>query len=114
MKKLLILVVSIYISSSCSQKNNPDLEWMKNGTLHKKLIFEWKTASDENKLATCADFIANLKKADHEKYKSIEEMKSDADNLKICIDEGIANNNYADNMKTSEVAVLCYVLMKPH
>lgn len=111
MKKLLILVV-IYIPISCSQKNNPDLEWMKNGTLHNKSIAEWKTASDENKLATCADFMANLKLADHEKYKSIEEMKSDADNLKICIDEGTGNNNYADNMKTSEVAVLCYVLIK--
>jgi hypothetical protein len=85
---------------------------LKNGTLHKKTIIEWKTASDENKLATCADFMVNFKETDHQKYTSIKEMKYDANNLKICLDEGTRNNNYADNMKISEVAAVCYILMK--
>ncbi|WP_415328527.1 hypothetical protein [Chryseobacterium sp. MMS23-Vi53] len=112
MKKIVYLIPLILFSISCNQKNDPELEWMKNGTLHKKTITEWKTASDENKLATCADFMANIKDADHQKYTSLNEMKVDAINLKACIDEGTHNNNYADNMQISEIAALCYILMK--
>jgi hypothetical protein len=111
MKKILYIIIT-FISISCNQKSDPELEWMKNGTLHKKTITDWKIASDENKLATCADFMANLKKTDHQKYMSLKEMKYDAINLKTCIDEGTRNNNYADNMKIAEVAVLCYIFMK--
>lgn len=110
MKNFIYIFCLIIIS--CSQKNNTELEWMKNGTLHKKTVTEWKIATEENKLATCADFMDNLKKADHQKYTSINEMKNDAIELKACIDEGTQNNNYADNMKVSEVAVLCYILMR--
>jgi len=110
MKKFFYIIILILIS--CNHKDNPELEWLKNGTLHNKTITEWKVASDKNKLATCADFMANLKETENQKYTSIEDMKYDAINLKTCIDEGTRNNNYADNMKISEVAKLCYILMK--
>lgn len=112
MKELLCIIVLIFFLTSCSQ-NTPETEWIKKGTLHKKTIREWKKASDENKLATCADFMANLKEVRHENYISIEEMKYDANNLKICIDESISSNNHTDNIKVSEVAALCYILMRP-
>lgn len=109
MKKILSILILILVS--CNEKSNSELEWLKNGTLHNKTITDWKAASDENKLATCADFIVNLKEAEHQKYTSMDEMKYDATNLKICIDEGTANNNYADNMKIKEIAVTCHILM---
>ncbi|HRI78943.1 MAG TPA: hypothetical protein PLR06_05345 [Cyclobacteriaceae bacterium] len=41
-------------------------EWFEGGTLHKAKIREWKTATEANKLATCADFAAHLtKKVDY-------------------------------------------------
>lgn len=35
-------------------------KWYEGGTLHKKSGLEWQTASRENKLATCADFVATM------------------------------------------------------
>jgi len=40
-------------------------QWYEGGTLHNKSAIEWQSASDENKLATCADFIAELWKGDN-------------------------------------------------
>ncbi len=59
-----------------------------------------------------ADFVINLKETEHQKYKSTKEIKYDAINLKRLIDEGRRNNNYADNIKISEVAVMCSILRK--
>ncbi|UHO39268.1 hypothetical protein H5J24_03870 [Chryseobacterium capnotolerans] len=112
MKKLFFL--SVLSLLSCSQKTNPETEWTKNGNLHDKTIIEWKSASDQNKLATCADFMASLKRAENQTYTSIQEMKFDANNLKVCIDEGTADNKYADYMKVREIAVTCYILMKAY
>lgn len=115
--KILNLII-ILLLLSCSGKTTSDsssdsyIEWTKNGTLHTKTIIDWKAATDENKLATCADFVANIKIAEKQKYTSINDMKYDATNLKACIDEAVKGNVYADNMQISEVAALCHVLMK--
>ena len=112
MKKLFFLSVLSLIS--CSEKSNPETEWAKNGDLHNKTVIEWKVASDQNKLATCADLIVNFKKTEDQYFTSIQAMKSDAYSLKVCIDEGTKNNQYSDNMKVNEVAAACYILMKSY
>ena len=119
--KILNLII-ILLLLSCSGKSTSDstsdsssdsyIEWTKNGTLHTKTIIDWKAATDENKLATCADFVANIKIAEKQKYTSITDMKYDAISLKTCIDEAVKGNEYADNMKISEVAALCHIIMK--
>lgn len=117
--KILNLII-IFFLLSCSEKTTSDsnsssdssIEWTKNGTLHNKTIIDWKAATAENKLATCADFVVNIKTAENQKYTSITDMKYDAVNIKTCIDEAVEGNEYADNMNISEVAALCHIMMK--
>jgi hypothetical protein len=110
MKKVLFLFIIFLIS--CDGNNQKEIEWTKNGTLHLSKISDWKIATEENKLATCADFVANLKKVEHQKYTTMSEMKSDAINMKACIEEAVNGGDYTDDFNVSEVAVLCHMMMK--
>ena len=58
----LVWVVYSFTFGGCSgsEKNEEQKQWYQGGTLHASNIAEWKTATQENKLATCADIIANL------------------------------------------------------
>ena len=109
--KNFLLILSLLLFS-CNGSEKKEIEWMKNGTLHESTISDWKKSTDENKLATCADFSANLKNAENQKYKTVSEMKDDAVNLKACIEEAVNGGDYADNMKVKEVAVMCHIIMK--
>lgn len=111
MKKILLLFLSIALIS-CNESNQKEIDWTKNGTLHESKISDWKISTEDNKLATCADFVANLKNTENEKYESISEMKNDAINLQSCIEEAVNGGSYADEMKVKEVAVLCHIMMK--
>lgn len=81
----------------------PRKEWYEGGTLHKSKIYEWKTATEENKLATCADFITGTKKK-----ISLEDSYS----LKKCIDEAVKGHTKVDNSDVSEIAAMCLILME--
>ncbi len=87
---LLILIIFILISTlitiaSCKGETiKPTNQWYQGGTLHKSKIADWKNASEENKLATCGDFCANIYKDN-----SIDEIKIIATNLKACIEEAV-------------------------
>ena len=104
-KKVTKVVLGCILLTACNG-SKPDIDWIKGGTLHKSLVKEWKISTEENKLATCADFVANVKK-----YETMEDMKNDAINVKNCIDEAIKAPQ-TDEMKTSEIAVSCIVLLK--
>lgn len=113
---LTIIIFSVFaIASSSSDdttKSSSD-EWYVGGTLHKATISEWKNATEKNKLATCADFAANIKKMNNKSYNSdVASMKKDATQLMNCIDEAV--KGYAAenaNMKINEVAVSCAILL---
>lgn len=108
-KVLLFLPIALF---SCDENNKKEIDWTKNGTLHESKISDWKISTEENKLATCADFVANLKNNENEKYEMLSEMKNDAINLQSCIEEAVNGGSYADEMKVKEVAVLCHIMMK--
>ena len=70
---LIIILVVVYTLFFDSDKTNQTpnnapqestvtstAEWYEGGSLHRVTIAEWKNATPENKLATCADFIARL------------------------------------------------------
>lgn len=110
---LLILIFFVLISSiltitSCkSETLKPVNQWYQGGTLHTSTIADWKNATEENKLATCGDFCANIYKDN-----SIDEIKIIATNLKICIDEAVKGYDTVNNSAISEMAVLCLTLMQ--
>ena len=49
-------------SKSSSPKTSPTsaTKWHSGGTLHNKSALEWQTASSQDKLATCADFVTTM------------------------------------------------------
>ena len=67
MRKILPIIAFAFLS--CSGGNQKEIEWTKNGTLHEADISAWKKSTDANKLATCADFVANLKNAENQNEK---------------------------------------------
>ncbi len=86
--------------------------WYAGGTLHNGTLDDWRTASFENKLATCADWAANAKKVYGESYGSNFQaaLRKDAMEIKACVDEVALEPTL--NMKLNEIAVGCIVLMK--
>lgn len=110
--KSLVSFIIFIIILGCESKKSEDNSWLKNGTLHKPTVAEWKQASDENKMATCADFVVSLKESDAEKFKTINDIKVSALEMKNCLDEAVIGGSITDDMKINEIAVLCHINLK--
>ncbi len=101
---LLIIFINNDKPDSTKSNQQPEKkEWYEGGTLHKAKIWEWKQATEENKLATCGDFVAHT-------YKEVSLPKSVA--LKACINEACKGTTAADNLDVSEVAASCTILLQ--
>jgi hypothetical protein len=107
---VLLFIVIKCLSSSPEEENsihkidtNTD-QWYIGGSLHKSKVSEWKVATEENKLATCGDFIANITKD-----LSTTELKIKASELKTCIDEATAGKNTTNEEKVIDIAGLCVI-----
>ncbi|TSA25071.1 SH3 domain-containing protein [bacterium] len=105
-------------------KSEPDIKWYKGGTLHKVNAISWQNASYDNKLATCADFIAKLWEDGKLKYhinnkiNTIDDIYPFAIELVACLNEftkkvenSQENRKLYENQKVSEMAVLCMLSM---
>ena len=95
--------------TTTSEAISPELtekKWYAGGNLHKAKISEWKVATDENKLATCADFVANIKQD-----LSLDELRVKSEEMKTCIDEATRDLPATSSEKTIEIAATCAILM---
>lgn len=106
-------VFALASSSSDDTTKSASDEWYVGGTLHQATISEWKNATEKNKLATCADFVANIKKMNNESYNGdVASMKKDAIQMMNCIDEAVKGNAAEDaNMKINQIAASCAILL---
>lgn len=77
-------------------------EWYKGGTLHDATALEWSVGSQQDQLATSADWVAVITK----RLPTLAE----ANDLRTCINETDAAS-LVPNMKVSEVAATCAILM---
>jgi len=77
-------------------------QWYEGGTLHRARIHEWKRASEENKLATCADFAAKINKS-----VSMEVLLGRAVELRACINEATRDLDSVNDEKVADIAALC-------
>lgn len=93
----------VYQEEEISISNN---EWYLGGNLHRSKIREWKSATDENKMATCADFIMKMKP-----NISLKEAKYYALNLKNCIDEATNGLDEINDEKVSQIAATCAIIL---
>ncbi len=100
-------------------------KWYEAGTLHNKSILEWQTASADDKLATCADFVARMWEDQsfvpriQNSINSVESMKIYAEELVEGLDA--ATERFADpeqnrrvyaNQTVSSMATLCMITMR--
>lgn len=85
--------------TTARNKPQPNHKWYEGGNLHKKTIADWKEATQENRLATSADFITTMT-GEISKEKSIE--------VAACL-TAFASGAEASLMdkKVSDVGVLC-------
>jgi len=87
-------------------------QWYQGGTLHQATIQEWKSATAANQLATCADFVAAMKKTKGVRYTDLNVMRYDAEQLKDCMNEAIRGDEMNGlGLKANEIAAFCAVLM---
>lgn len=86
--------------------------WYEGGTLHKTTVSTWKSATNENKLATSADFVMVVPsiKSTVLKSGSIDTAKVFAKELVTCIDTATNGVNVPNDAVTT-MATSCMILM---
>ncbi|HEY3983180.1 hypothetical protein [Cedecea sp.] len=100
-------------------------DWYQGGTLHEANALTWQKATQQNKLATCADFIAGLYSKDllapeiSEKMKSVEDFKPYASELVKQLDAAFApesdpaqNKKMFTNQTVKSTAMMLMIMMK--
>ena len=94
-------------------------EWYENGNLHTATLEEWKKASPQNKLATCADLISVVIINNYFKpqftfpMKDTNQLKNYANQLLSSINIWANNNgNENDNATVSETAIISMLQLK--
>lgn len=98
-----LVFLFIFLNNINAQKT---YNWYEGGTLHKSKISEWKKATDRNKLATCADFMAS-----RDNTVSMKTLKRRSMDLKNCINEATRGLESTNNESVSSMAALCVVSM---
>ena len=91
-----------YSTAPASTEN--EKKWYEGGDLHQASIGQWRAATYENRLATSADMVANIKQ-----FSSIEAMKSAAQELEQCVSK--AAEGAQAEQRVSEVAAACALLL---
>ncbi len=87
-------------------------EWYEGGTLHAATIISWRTASDENKLATAADWTAAA--VGDTRVKSMHHLQRDANEVVLCVDkvlEASGGGPWKASDNVSSIAMGCIRLM---
>lgn len=108
MKKTFTLLVLGLLSFSCTDSKTKSIptptekHWYEGGTLHKAKIREWKKAAEDDKLATCGDFMATV-----DKSVSMDVLLQRAIALRACINEATRGIDNVDNDSVTDIASLC-------
>ncbi len=117
---ILLVIASLFYSpeklstgkdSSKLESTRTERLWYAGGTLHSSTTVDWRLATYENKLATCADWAATIIKSKGLSYNDdLAAMKRDATEILACIDEVAKESTL--NLKLTEVVSSCAILMK--
>ncbi len=86
-------------------------KWYEGGTLHKDKIREYWSATEANRLATCADFATHTLKGKVNASNWEAKVKERAIAIKTCIKEATEGLPQAQDLKVAEVAASCTVLL---
>lgn len=122
MKKVLSLTFLIFIfftNTAFAEK------WFEGGNLHNANALTWQKATPENKLATCADFIAGLYSKEllapeiNRKIKSVDDFEPYASELAKQIDDAFTpesdpakNKEMFTNQSVKSTAMMLMIMMQ--
>lgn len=110
LKLSLIFLTSIVLSCNSKSDNykNANIDkWYEGGTLHKLTGVEWVEATEENKLATCADFVMTIAEKNGEKPLVFsKQFRTTSESLKNCIDKFYELEG-SQNTPVSKAAIEC-------
>lgn len=113
MKNTLTILTLGLLLFSCSDTKkestttSTEKHWYEGGTLHNLKIREWKNATEENKLATCGDFMAKF-----DNSVTMDILLERAVALRACINEATRGIENVDENETAEIASACTLLLK--
>lgn len=101
------------VVARAEEEPKPDVpKWYEGGTLGGADAATWKVATQENKLATCADMLASLwigKKLKPDfaaKIQSVDDLKGPAGQLVIALDKALSGDAGALNVATSAAMLM--------
>ena len=104
--------------SRFAESDRVQTAWYEGGTLHKSSVREWTSASRRNRLATSADFVTAFLRGESLPFPGADAIRPAAAGIDECIVTA-ANGGSAGsrsritlNMRSSEAATLCWMLMK--
>lgn len=104
MRTVIVFTACLIFNSSIASA-----QWYSGGNLHGDTIGAWKQASQQNRLATAADFVAKTYLP-----SSLDQLntttKRQAIALVRCIDEAGADA-HSNNLQVAEIAAACLILM---
>ena len=98
------------VTSPPPSASSAERHWYDGGTLHKKMMKDWRSASYANRLATAADFVTAASTSRGISFASMDEVKDRAVALEREI-SAAGEGEYADNQPVSQVAAACLVLI---
>ncbi|MEQ1965826.1 hypothetical protein ABLA30_01940 [Xenorhabdus nematophila] len=115
MLRLLVFVLSMFLLTNIAHA----AKWYEDGNLHKSNGIAWQNASEKNKVATCADFIAGmwidgeLTDKISKKIKTVDDIKPYAKFLASQLDDAFApepdakkNEQIFENQTVSSAATM--------
>lgn len=82
--------------------------WFNGGTLHQATISRWRSATEKDKLATCADFVAT---SDKQAMADLDAYKERSTALMKCIDESSGDDPGYATLKVAALAASCASLL---
>ena len=97
-------------SAPNSYSSSSRLEWYEGGALHRVTLGRWASAPYRDRLATSADFVATSLETNGKRPRSMDDLKSQAINLELCI-TATAGDGEEDQLKVAEIAALCWILL---
>lgn len=103
----LIAALHVAMVTSCLFVASPGSarEWYEGGTLHKARAAQWHRATERNRLARSADFVAAAKAA-----SNMRELRERAEAVEACVSEATVDESSRE-MLVSEVAAACLILL---
>lgn len=104
----LSLMIAIFTFLAVLASQALAAQWYEGGTLHRASGRVWQQASQEDRLATSADFAATVLQG---QVSTLERLKPYAVKLRGCITRATEEEG-AGSQKVSEIAAACVILME--